>query len=81
MLTGACGVKGPLYLPNVPKDATWPYKSNKPAPASAPSGATAGKPAEVAPASAPPTSAAPASPAPADGSGSSIRATTAPEPK
>src|SRR2546427_760421 len=25
ILTGACGVKGPLYLPNVPRDAPWPY--------------------------------------------------------
>src|SRR6267154_1825769 len=25
-LIGACGIKGPLYLPNAPKDATWPVK-------------------------------------------------------
>ncbi|TMH74205.1 MAG: hypothetical protein E6H52_13920 [Betaproteobacteria bacterium] len=49
ILTGACGVKGPLYLPNVPRDAPWPYvkpeKSSSPArapqsgsPPAAPSG-------------------------------------------
>ena len=33
MLTAACGVKGPLYLPNVPKDTAWPYRTTKPPPA------------------------------------------------
>ncbi|HWY73568.1 MAG TPA: lipoprotein [Burkholderiaceae bacterium] len=35
-LTGGCGVKGPLFLPGVPKEAPWPYRSAKPAPAPSP---------------------------------------------
>ncbi|MCE2970493.1 MAG: lipoprotein [Burkholderiales bacterium] len=27
-----CGIKGPLYVPGVPKDAPWPYPSPPPAP-------------------------------------------------
>jgi predicted small lipoprotein YifL len=38
VLTGACGIKGPLYLPNAPKDATWPIKTDKPAPPAPPAG-------------------------------------------
>jgi len=31
-LIGACGIKGPLYLPNAPKDTTWPVKPGRSAP-------------------------------------------------
>ncbi|MFN7572132.1 MAG: LPS translocon maturation chaperone LptM [Betaproteobacteria bacterium] len=27
-----CGIKGPLVVPGVPKDAPWPYPSPPPAP-------------------------------------------------
>jgi predicted small lipoprotein YifL len=68
MLTNACGIKGPLYLPNVPRDAPWPYKTDKPAPAASQA------PASPAPASSTP---APAS----DGSGATTTTAPAPETK
>jgi predicted small lipoprotein YifL len=71
MLTNACGIKGPLYLPNVPRDAPWPYKTDKPAPA-----------ASQAPASPPPASSTPATPPPAsDSSGATTTTAPAPETK
>lgn len=45
-LVGACGTKGPLYVPGVPADASWPYA--KPA---SPARPTDRKPAEVPPSS------------------------------
>ncbi|MBV8211231.1 MAG: lipoprotein [Burkholderiaceae bacterium] len=33
-IVGGCGVKGPLYLPNQPKQATAPNQKDKPPPAS-----------------------------------------------
>jgi predicted small lipoprotein YifL len=36
VLAGGCGVKGPLYLPNTPKDAPWPQRKPAPAPTSSP---------------------------------------------
>ena len=42
VFTGGCGVKGPLYVPGVPRDAPWPYRTSKPAPtASSPAPAPA----------------------------------------
>jgi predicted small lipoprotein YifL len=41
-LSGACGVKGPLYMPGVPKETPWPYikpqKTSSSAPAARPDG-------------------------------------------
>jgi len=43
--TAACGVKGPLYYPGVPRDAPWPYAKPKPAAPSPPSASPAAGPA------------------------------------
>lgn len=63
VLTGACGVKGPLFVPDVPKGTQWPYvkpkqppappscqPASKPAPSSSQSGSTAAEPGSPAPA-------------------------------
>jgi hypothetical protein len=42
-----CGQKGPLFIPGVPKDSTWPYPPSPPAPP--PSGTPAPPPTQQVP--------------------------------